>query len=205
VDNEGKAGASAMTEIYTIGHSTHSFNAFIGLLYCHGINAVADVRSAPYSRRNPQFNREDIRAALRLAGIQYAFLGKELGARTKDDGCYVNGRVCYSLLSQTQLFRSGIERLVEGTRSHRIALMCAEKEPIECHRTILVSRHLVLCGFDILHILATGAIERHEDALKRLRRRLNIVGEDMFRSSHITTEEAYERQGARIAYDRNRR
>jgi uncharacterized protein (DUF488 family) len=189
--------------IYTVGHSTHTSEAFIGLLLPHGITAIADVRSTPYSRRNPQFNREDLQSSLKAIGVQYAFLGKELGARSADECCYVNDKVRYALLAKTRLFESGIERLADGARSHRIALMCAEKDPLDCHRTILVSRQLVLCGFQILHILSNGSIETHDEALRRLVTRLKLGGEDLFRSQSITVEEAYEKQADRIAVDRS--
>jgi uncharacterized protein (DUF488 family) len=189
--------------LYTVGHSTQTCDAFVSLLTAHQITAVADVRSTPYSRRNPQFNRDDIRATLKSSSIQYAFMGKELGARSNDDGCYVNDKIRYSMLAQTSLFKSGIERLLEGARSHRIALMCAEKDPLHCHRTILVSRELVLRGANILHILSDGAIETHDEALRRLVRCLKLDGEDLFRSEGVTLEEAYERQGNLIAYDRS--
>ena len=132
--------------IYTIGHSTHTIKKFIELLQRYGITAVADVRSKPYSQMNPQFNRETLKIELGLSGISYVFLGKELGARTKNKSCYCNGRVQYELLAQTEEFQTGLQRLQEGTRSYQIALMCAEKDPLHCHRTILVSRHLLKKG-----------------------------------------------------------
>src|SRR5258707_92198 len=124
--------------IYTIGHSTHPIEQFVTLLKSVSITAVSDVRSRPYSRMNPQFNREPLKATLRAEGIKYVFLGKELGARSDDQSCYRNGQLQYDLLAGTELFRQGIERMKEGARSFRIALMCAEKEPLDCHRTILV-------------------------------------------------------------------
>ena len=131
------------TAVYTIGHSTHPIERFIELLKMHSITAICDVRSAPYSRMNPQFNREPLRDTLKEAGIAYVFLGEELGARSKDLSCYRNGKVDYELLARTELFHSGLERVREGARTHRIALMCAEKDPLDCHRTILVARNLV--------------------------------------------------------------
>jgi uncharacterized protein (DUF488 family) len=197
-----EAGYSMRNEIYTVGHSVHPIDAFIGLLQSFGITAVADVRSTPYSRRNPQFNREDLRAALKSAGVQYAFLGKELGARSEDECCYVNDKVQYALLAKTPLFRSGIERLLEGARAHTIAIMCAEKDPLECHRTILVARALVQSGLRITHILADGGVEAHDAAMARLVDRLKLGRGDMFRSQSISVEEAYDKQAQRIAYDR---
>ena len=129
--------------VFTIGHSTHPQERFVSLLCQHGITALCDVRSTPYSRVNPQFNREGLRESLRACGITYVFLGKELGARSADPTCYEYGKVKYDRLAVTDLFRQGLDRVREGTRTYRVALMCAEKEPLECHRTILVARHLV--------------------------------------------------------------
>src|SRR6266446_5531061 len=126
--------------VYTIGHSTHTIEKLIALLKDHGITALCDVRSQPYSRMNPQFNREPLKQALRDSGILYVFLGAELGARSEDKSCYRNGQVQYDLLARTDLFKRGIERVKDGAHRYRLALMCAEKEPLDCHRTILVSR-----------------------------------------------------------------
>lgn len=190
------------SEIYTVGHSTQSNEQFVRLLQKHGITAIADVRSAPYSRHNPQFNREELRAALKAQGIRYVFLGKELGARSDDECCYVEDKVKYALLAKTHLFQSGIARVIEGSKSHKIALMCAEKDPLDCHRTILVARELVNRGCSVTHILANGSLESHEDAVSRLVIRLGLGEEDMFRSRSLTVAEAFEKQGDRIAYDR---
>ena len=97
--------------LFTIGHSTQAAERFIMLLNKHGITAVADVRSTPYSRMNPQYNREDLRTALNDAGISYVFLGKELGARSENKACYHDGKVQYGLLAQTDLFRHGVDRV----------------------------------------------------------------------------------------------
>src|ERR1700733_525129 len=102
--------------VYTIGHSTHSIERFIELLTAANINAVSDVRSRPYSRMNPQFNREPLKNVLRAANIKYVFLGKELGARSDDPSCYRNGQVQYDLLAQTEVFKQGIERVREGSK-----------------------------------------------------------------------------------------
>jgi uncharacterized protein (DUF488 family) len=189
-------------EIFTVGHSNHPAELFIGLLERHAVTAVADVRSTPYSRRNPQFNREKLRDALKAKGIQYVFLGKELGARSEDESCYVDEKVSYALLAQTALFESGIQRLIEGARSHKIALMCAEKDPLDCHRTILVARRLARAGCTITHILADGSTETHDEALTRLMKRLKLNTDDMFGSLASMAEEAYDAQAERIAYDR---
>lgn len=186
--------------VYTIGHSTHSIERFIDLLKRHQIDAVCDVRSRPYSRMNPQFNRETLKKSLADVGIRYVFLGEELGARTTIKDCYVDGRVDYALLAQTELFRSGLQRIRQGALTYRIALMCAEKEPLDCHRTILVARHLVESGMPVVHILADGSLEDHLHAIERLVGRLKIPDVDMFREKEAVIKDAYARQAREIAY-----
>lgn len=109
--------------VFTIGHSTQPIERFIGLLEQHRITAVCDVRSAPYSRRNPQFNREKLKHSLHGFGISYVFLGKELGARTDDSSCYLDGKVQFDILASTALFRTGLERVREGIGNYQVALM----------------------------------------------------------------------------------
>jgi uncharacterized protein (DUF488 family) len=167
--------------IYTVGHSNHPIERFIALLQPHGISALADVRSTPYSRFNPQFRREKLQAALAAAGIQYVYLGAELGARSEDPGVYdADGRVSYALLAKTDLFRRGISRLKTGMADHRIAIMCAEREPLDCHRTILVSRELVRENVLVTHILADASLEPHERAMERLVASLKLPAADLF-------------------------
>ena len=185
---------------FTIGHSTHEFARFAELLKQHRVNAVADVRSMPYSRRQPQFNRETLSAALKAHGIAYVFLGKELGARSNDPACYENGRVKYRRLARTALFRSGLERVLNGSQRMSIALMCAEKDPLECHRTILVARELVRLGKVVNHILADGRLETHQVAMKRLFERLGLLEEDLFRTPADLEAEAYTAQEKNVAY-----
>lgn len=189
--------------VFTIGHSTHPLERFVSLLQQQGITALSDVRSTPYSRVNPQFNREDLKESLRACSIAYVFLGKELGARSEDPACYDHGKVQYDRLAHTDLFRRGLERVQEGMKRFRIALMCAEKEPLECHRTILVARHLVALELEVQHIHADGRIESHAEALSRLARILNLRENehDLFRSREDLLAEAYRLQEKRIAYD----
>lgn len=162
-------------EIYTVGHSNHRAETFFDLLERHGIEAVADVRSYPASRRNPHFNGKALEAALAGRGIRYLFLGNELGARHRDASCQREGHVDYELVAATADFRQGLDRVAEQARGARLALMCAEKEPLDCHRTLLVARHLKDRGLRILHILADGSIEEHEATEKRL---LALAGGD---------------------------
>ncbi|MFQ5799929.1 MAG: DUF488 family protein [Bacteroidota bacterium] len=188
------------TSIYTIGHSTHAVDWFIELLLRHAITAVGDVRSAPYSQMNPQFNRELLRHTLKEAGISYVFLGEELGARSKDPSCYRHAKVDYELLARTELFRSGLERVREEARTQRLALMCAEKDPLDCHRTILVARNLVEQGLPVSHILSDGNVESHDQSMSRLMRMLRIGEDDLFRSREDAIRDAYRKRGEAIAY-----
>lgn len=188
--------------VFTIGHSTHAQDRFIALLKKHDVTAVCDVRSKPYSRTNPQFNREDLKRELLKAGISYVFLGKELGARSEDLSCYEGGKVQYDRLAQTESFRMGIARIKEGMKKYRLALMCAEKEPLECHRTVLVAKHLEAIGLTVQHIHADGSLESHDDAMSRLLRQLHLPEHDMFRSRNDVLADAYRLQEKRIAYER---
>jgi uncharacterized protein (DUF488 family) len=186
--------------IFTIGHSTHPLNEFIDLLRRNQITAVADVRSVPYSQFQPQFNREKIKEELKKSGIEYVFLGEELGARSKDLSNYENGKVQYRRLAQTELFRRGIERLKTGMSKHRIVVMCTEKEPLECHRTLLVARELDAEGVPVAHIHANGSTETHAEAMDRLLKTVNSSNEDMFHSRADRIARALARQEEHVAY-----
>lgn len=187
-------------EVFTIGHSTHTLEAFVALLHRYGVTVVADVRSTPYSRTNPQFSKEALDHGLKTHGIAYVFLGRELGARSDDPSCYENGRVQYSRLAQSPLFRRGLDRVMRGLRNHRIALMCAEKEPLECHRTLLVARALDERGVPVQHILADSRLESHADAMERLLDVTGVPHQDLFRSRQDLIAEALARQEERVAY-----
>ena len=138
------------------------------MLRHHEITALADVRSAPFSRFNSQFNKTSLEQETKLHGIRYVFLGHELGARPKDSSLYENGQVQFERLKDTTLFKEGIERIIQGTKQYNVALMCAEKDPLQCHRFLLVACELEEIGMPVAHILATGEIELHEATLARL-------------------------------------
>jgi uncharacterized protein (DUF488 family) len=186
--------------VYTIGHSNHPIERFLALLQQHEITAIADVRSTPYSRRNPQFNSKSLAAALEARSIAYVSLGKELGARSEDPSCYEDGRVQYRRLAQTPLFNLGIERVMTGTERYRIALMCAEKEPLDCHRTLLVSRALETKGADIIHILADGNSETHHETMLRLVESTLLSKDDLFADRAQLIEAACAIHEQKIAY-----
>lgn len=191
---------SAETLIYTVGHSNHTLEHFLDLLKGHGVNAIADVRSSPYSRYSSQFNRESLKASLRTAGISYVFLGQELGARSSDPKCYENGRVQYPCLARSEHFRKGLDRVITGAKSHCIALLCAEKDPLTCHRTILVARELQRRGTKVDHILENGSVESHDQAMYRLLAMFGLQEEELFRTFEDRVNEAYRLQEERIAY-----
>lgn len=191
--------------LFTIGHSNLTIEDFITLLHKYAITAVADVRSQPYSRYLPHFNRPALQATLRAAEIHYVFLGRELGARPENPDCYVDGQAQYERIAATPLFAEGLERLRKGLLTSRIAIMCAEKDPLVCHRTILVCRYLRQSGITIDHILADGGLESHWHLEQRLLREHGLHQASFFdrRSPEELLEEAYSRQGKRIAFIRS--
>lgn len=141
---------------------------FLRLLIGNRVTAVADVRSAPYSRFNPHFNREQLAAALNDSGIMYTYLGRELGGRSDDQRCYENGRIRYDRIARTQLFSDGLRRILQGAEKYDLALMCAEKEPLHCHRALLIGHELDKLGIEVAHILPDGRPEPHSNAMERL-------------------------------------
>ena len=153
--------------IFTVGHSNHSLERFLQLLAGAHITAVADVRSRPHSRWSPQFNKHALGAALGGNNVAYVFLGKELGGRPEDPALLKNGKPDYEAMSRIVLFRAGIERIIEGAKTHRIALLCAERDPIHCHRFLLVGRHLASRAIPVAHILAGGDVEDQDKTEER--------------------------------------
>ena len=186
--------------VFTIGHSNLEIGRFVALLKQHGIQAIADVRSSPYSQYSPQFNRELLEKSLREHGIAYVFLGQELGARRSERECYLEGRADYGLISQTPAFKRGIERVTQGAVKMRVALMCAEKDPIDCHRCILVTPHLRQQGLQVLHILSDGLLEDHAQTEKRLLQVFALENKELFRSQGEIVADAYKKQGEKVAY-----
>ncbi len=202
-----------MQPLFTIGHSQHSLENFIALLQQHNVTALADVRSMPYSRRLPQFNHAVLEKNLPQVEIRYVFLGKELGARPDNPNCYVEGRALYENIAATPEFAQGIQRILKGVQSHRIALMCAEKDPLTCHRAILVCQHLVPFNLEIGHIHSDGSLEYHENLEDRMLKLHDLQDPQTENQLMLFAElmepqvsraerlkEAYHRQGLKIAY-----
>jgi len=186
------------TPIWTIGHSNHSALRFIDLLQGAAIECLADVRSTPFSRRNPQFSQKALVASLRDAGIEYWFLGDALGARPKDPDCYEDGKVSYARIAALPQFQQAIGELIDRSERKRFAIMCAEKEPLECHRTILVGRALALRGMELRHILADGRIEPQMEFEERL---LHLAKEpvDLLSDRDAALTRAYDKRGRQMA------
>jgi uncharacterized protein (DUF488 family) len=155
-------------ELLTIGHSNYEIRTFVSLLQKHGVTAVVDVRSSPYSRFLPHFNRAALREALAAEKICYVFLGQELGARPKKQECYVEGKAVYEKIAATEEFHEGIQRVLKGVKKHKVSLMCAEKDPLTCHRAILVCQHLRHFDLRINHILKNGELESHDHLEQRM-------------------------------------
>jgi len=148
----------------TVGHSSQPIEAFIALLKAHEIEAVADARSSPYSQYAPQFNAEPVKAAVTAAGIRYAFLGHEIGGRPNGQEFYDDaGYVLYWRLAQSAAFLHGIERLLNGIRRYRTAVMCSEENPAECHRRLLIGRVLAERGVQVFHIRHDGRVQTEDD------------------------------------------
>ncbi len=186
--------------LYTIGHSVHSIDHFIAILKRNKIDAIADVRSSPYSKFSPQFNRESLKNSLKIEGIQYVFLGEELGARRPEPQCYDDGKVVFRKVADVPAFRSGVERLQEGASKMRVAIMCAEKDPLICHRTVLVAHFAREEFSDIFHILEDGSIESLEHADARLLREHKLDKEDFFTPYSERLALAYAQRAEKIAY-----
>lgn len=154
--------------LLTIGHSNHAADVFLRLLGAHAVTVLVDVRSAPYSRFHPQFNRAALATTLAAADIEYVYLGGALGGRPADPGLYEDGRVRYERVARTAVFRDAVEQVAERAGRDSLALMCAEREPLACHRTLLVAPALEERGATVAHILADGALETHGDTMDRL-------------------------------------
>jgi uncharacterized protein (DUF488 family) len=150
--------------IWTVGHSKHEIEAFIELVNQYEIQVIVDVRTSPFSKMAPQFNREQLGAALAKSEIDLLHMGASLGGRpTQEDFYDAEGHVFYDMMAQTDEFKSGILRLVKGMEQFRIAIMCSEGSPEKCHRTLLVGRVLQQMGYKVLNILPNGTCEEQED------------------------------------------
>ncbi|MCI0377823.1 MAG: DUF488 domain-containing protein [Gemmataceae bacterium] len=167
--------------LYSVGHSNHPLEVFLALLRAAGIQVVADVRSSPYSKYVPQFNREALAAAIAEAGLQYQFLGRELGGRPDDPDCYdAEGYVLYQQVAESPLFVRAIERLDALRQDERVALMCSEENPGVCHRHLLIGRYLAGRGIPLLHIRSDGRLQADEEIQKTGGKNVEVYQPSLF-------------------------
>ncbi len=148
-----------MSTVFTIGHSNQSSEDFIALLIKQRIEQVLDVRSTPYSSYVPHFNRESITHRLARKGIEYLYLGDQLGGKPKSDEFYENGHVVYERVAELSQFRRGLDRVVDESEQRRLVLMCAEENPVECHRHPLLASALLERGVRVLHLRRDGSLQ----------------------------------------------
>ncbi|MCD6068525.1 MAG: hypothetical protein K0S33_3351 [Bacteroidetes bacterium] len=175
--------------IYTIGHSTHPAEHFLKLLTTNQVNCVVDVRSVAASRFNPQYNKKALEDFLKKNGIRYLHFAEEFGARRTDPNDLSEGLVDFEKVRQSAVFKKGIERLKQGTeKGYSIALMCAESEPLECHRFAMISPALKEEGFEIKHILKNNTIQSQEKSeaalLDTYKKQLNLLFADELPTSN---------------------
>jgi uncharacterized protein (DUF488 family) len=172
-----------MPAIKTIGHSNHSIERFVDLLKAGGVALLVDVRSMPYSRRFPQFGKERLARSLAAAGIGYILEGAALGGKPE-------GGANYDALAERPAFKEALGRLIERAQGTTLCLMCAEKEPLDCHRTVLVSRRLAERGAAIEHLLADGGMRPHAEIEEKLL--ASKAGGDLFDDRNRLLEQAYD-------------
>lgn len=154
--------------VLTIGHSKHPIEKFLGLLRQHGVDVLVDARSQPFSRFSPQFSRKALERAVTEASIRYLFMGDLLGGRPEPRECYdAEGTVDYDRVEVQEFYQRGIDRLLDGIARFRVCLLCAEEDPLHCHRRLLVTRTLVRRGVEVRHIRGSGAVETEDDLRAR--------------------------------------
>lgn len=155
--------ATTPTTLFTIGHSNHTLETFLGLLRQHGIETLVDTRSRPRSQYVPHFNVEELKPAVEAAGIRFVFLGEKLGGRPDADAFYdADGHVLYGRVAEAPFFLEALTRVEKGAKRQRVALLCAEENPLGCHRHRLVGRVLRNHGLNVLHIRGDGRLQTSE-------------------------------------------
>jgi uncharacterized protein (DUF488 family) len=187
-------------DLLTIGHSNIPAKRFIALLRGAGVDAVADVRSIPASRFCPWFSAKNLAPLLAGATMDYLSFGDDLGGRPRDPSLYCDGIADYEVMAQRPTFRAGLDRLLAQAGQRRLCLMCSERDPLDCHRCLLVARALAARGVSVGHILHNGGIESHSAIERQL---LEAAGEngDLFTTGQdARLAAAYRRRARAIAY-----
>ncbi|MEQ8284032.1 DUF488 domain-containing protein [Thalassospira sp.] len=153
--------------IYTVGYAGHDRDSLLALFKSHGITAVADIRTFKRSSYWTAFDSESFAPFLRENGIAYVFMGDVMGGKPQMPDLYPGGQLDYDLMAKRPDFKAGIERLVSGAGKYRICLMCAEKDPLDCHRTLLIAPALKEAEFDLRH-LVEGRVEAQSETEDRM-------------------------------------
>jgi uncharacterized protein (DUF488 family) len=144
--------------IYTIGHSNIAQESFIDVLKQFKIQLVIDVRSSPYSKFVPHFNRENIKKTFKENDIKYIFLGNYIGGKPKAMKYYQNGKVNYDLIEKSEHYKEGIDKIIELNED--LALMCSEENPYNCHRHHLITQTLLKNELEVIHIRKEGKTDK---------------------------------------------
>ena len=189
--------AAADFDLLTIGHSNLPAERFMALVQDAGVSAIADVRSVPFSRRFPWFTAQKLAARLQGADIAYLPFGDTLGGRPRDPALYRDGVADYERMAATPLFRAGLDAIGAAMAGARLCLMCAEREPLDCHRCLLVARALEERGFSLGHILADGTIEPQALTEERLLGRR--ASDDLFGDRAARLAQAYRARARKVA------
>jgi uncharacterized protein (DUF488 family) len=193
-------GGKTSCDLYTIGHSNDRIERFLELLSATAITLVADVRSVPFSRRYPWFSQSKLAPALEAQGIGYRAFGETLGGRPNDPALFRDGVADYPAVAKTSIFQAGLDAAIAASKGQRLCLMCAEREPLDCHRCLLVARAAAGRGLSVGHILGDASVEPHaatEDRLIVLTR----VKPDLFIADrHTTLAEAYRKRAKTVAF-----
>lgn len=190
----------AAAEILTIGHSTLPYERFLALAREAGVTAIADVRSTPFSRHFPHFNRDVLQDALRRDGIAYVHLGGELGGRPSRPAFFSDGTADYEKMARSPDFARGLARVLDGSKTYRIALMCSEHDPLDCHRCLLVGRALHERGTSVRHILGTGTLRPHAEIEEELLKMSGKGHSDLFDGPAARLATAYRIRAKKVSF-----
>ncbi|MDC7683787.1 DUF488 domain-containing protein [Asticcacaulis sp. BYS171W] len=185
--------------LFSIGHSNHEIGRFIDLLKQADVTAIADVRTQPWSRHAADYNSDTLKARLKAEGIAYVYLGKELGGRP-ERRLMCEGVADYEAMAREESFHSGLTRLVGGAQTYRVAMMCSEQHPLDCHRCLLVGRALLREDVDTQHILPDGAQITQTEVETQLLLMANKTQDDLFADADTLLAHAYAQRARKVAF-----
>ena len=194
----GKAESQDQPPVFTIGYGARTLDDFIAALQANRIAYLVDVRSAPYSKFKPEFSKDWLQHHVERAGIRYLFMGDALGGQPKDPSCHTEGKVDYDKVRAQPFFHSGVERLKKAFQQEcRIALMCSEGRPEQCHRSKLIGEVLTDAGVAVLHIDEDGRVVTQRAVIDRLTQgQLDLFGGPSFTSRKRYGPRVGEEEGA---------